>query len=201
MWMDEANFSRDGMFNQHNEHFYSLENPHITYRRNDQRRFSVNVWAGILGTYLLGPVFLPKRVNGDFFFNFLEKNFVDLIDEIPLAVVHNSGFQMDGAPPHNVVAVSNWLDINYPNRWIGRNDTVLWSARSPDLTLLDFFLWSVVKSDFCQTPVNNREELLQRIQEAFQLVTRDMLQLVSENIVKRARPYVVAGGSNFQHLL
>jgi hypothetical protein len=37
MWMDETNFTRDGMFNQHNEHFYSLENPHVTYRRNDQR--------------------------------------------------------------------------------------------------------------------------------------------------------------------
>jgi hypothetical protein len=79
---------------------------------------------------------------------------VDLIDEIPLAAIQNSWFQMNYALPHNVVAVSNWLYINYPNRWISRNRTVLWSARSPDLTPLDFFLWSVVKSDVYQTPVN-----------------------------------------------
>ncbi|GFX45345.1 uncharacterized protein TNCV_1026051 [Trichonephila clavipes] len=36
-------------------------------------------------------------------------------------------------------AVHDWLDIAYPGHWIRRQDPVLWSPRSPDLTPLDFF--------------------------------------------------------------
>jgi hypothetical protein len=35
---------------------------------NHQRRFSVNVWAGIIGNRLIGPVIIPDRVAGNNFF-------------------------------------------------------------------------------------------------------------------------------------
>lgn len=49
LFTDESLFNRRGIFNQHNEHFYSRENPHVIKIRNVQRRFSVNLWCGILG--------------------------------------------------------------------------------------------------------------------------------------------------------
>ncbi|ENN73836.1 hypothetical protein YQE_09564, partial [Dendroctonus ponderosae] len=64
LWTDEANFSRDGFFNSCNSHVYATENPHATISFHLQDRFSVNVWAGILGIHLLGPVILPYRLNG-----------------------------------------------------------------------------------------------------------------------------------------
>jgi hypothetical protein len=33
-----------------------------------------------------------------------------------------------------------------------------WPPRSPDITLLDFFLWGYVKSNVFQTPVNGLDE-------------------------------------------
>ncbi|GFS76162.1 uncharacterized protein TNCV_4667331 [Trichonephila clavipes] len=45
----------------------------------------------------------------------------------------------DGAPAHFCVPVRNWPDIAYPCRWIGRQGSVLWPPRSPELTPLDFF--------------------------------------------------------------
>lgn len=73
-------------------------------------------------------------------------------------------FQHDGCPVHFVLVVRNWLNQQYPERWIGRGSEVLaWPARSPDLTPLDFFLWGTLKDKVYSTPVNSREELLLRI--------------------------------------
>ncbi|KAF2896599.1 hypothetical protein ILUMI_09574, partial [Ignelater luminosus] len=57
--------------------------------------YDEGLWAGILGTSLHGPVFLPDRLIAEMFLHFLEETFVNLADDIPLATVHNSWFQMD----------------------------------------------------------------------------------------------------------
>lgn len=49
-------------------------------------------------------------------------------------------WQQDGAPPHNVAAVQNLLNTQFPE-WIGRFGTIRWPPCSPDLTTLDAFLW------------------------------------------------------------
>jgi len=33
----------------------------------------------------------------------------------------------------------------FSNRWIGHSEPVNWPARSPDLTILDYFLWDYIK--------------------------------------------------------
>nr|XP_015840428.1 PREDICTED: uncharacterized protein LOC107399187 [Tribolium castaneum] len=67
LWTDEANFSRDGFFNTRNSHYYALENPHVIRPSHYQHRFSVNVWAGIIGNRLIGPVIVWQ---GNIFWNF-----------------------------------------------------------------------------------------------------------------------------------
>lgn len=46
---DESTFTRGGIFNYHNSHIYAEENPHQIRPSNYQHRFSLNVWAGIVG--------------------------------------------------------------------------------------------------------------------------------------------------------
>ena len=53
-------------------------------------------------------------------------------------------FQHDGAPPHRLNSVRNWLDNHFPGRWIGFNGPEKWPARSPDLSELDFATWGYV---------------------------------------------------------
>ena len=36
-------------------HLWSEENPRITRLRNFQTRWMINIWAGIMGTEILGP--------------------------------------------------------------------------------------------------------------------------------------------------
>ena len=52
------------------------------------------------------------------------------------------------APAHYAHCVREWLDINFNDKWIGRRGLFKWPARSPDLSLMDFFLWGVLK-DMC----------------------------------------------------
>jgi hypothetical protein len=76
-----------------------------------------------------------------------------------------------------------------------------WPARSPDLTPLDFFLWGHVKNLVYRVPVNNLDTLRNRIRDAMAMVTPEMLQNVRNNLLKRARLCIQAGGSRFEHLL
>ena len=55
-------------------------------------------------------------------------------------------YQQDVVPPHFSNIVRTFLDEQSPARWIGRESPyITWPARSPDLTLPDFFLWGFVK--------------------------------------------------------
>jgi hypothetical protein len=133
--------------------------------------------------------------------NFRQENLPDLLDHVPLANYVNHWFQQDGAPPHFAANVRDFLNQEYPNRWIGRRGARNWPARSPDLTPLDFFLWGHVKNLVYRVPVNNLDTLRNRIRDAMAMVTPEMLQNVRSNLLKRARLCIQAGGGRFEHLL
>lgn len=65
LFTDEATFTRGGVFNTHNFHMWQKEDPHVVHQSNYQHRYSVNVWAGIVGNNLVGPYVLPQRLTGD----------------------------------------------------------------------------------------------------------------------------------------
>ncbi|KMQ82062.1 transposable element tc3 transposase [Lasius niger] len=69
----------------------------------------------------------------------------EFLEEIPLFERNNIIFQQDGAGPHNARIVTNYLNQQFPGRWMGRYGPIHWPARSPDLNPLDFFLWGYCK--------------------------------------------------------
>lgn len=56
IYTDESTLTQDGIINIHNEHIWSEENPHGTIDRGYQRRFSLNVWGGLIDDRLVGLV-------------------------------------------------------------------------------------------------------------------------------------------------
>jgi hypothetical protein len=50
-------------------------------------------------------------------------------------------FQQDGAPPHCLEEVREYLNTRFPDWWISQAKPIAWPLRSPDLVPLDFFLW------------------------------------------------------------
>jgi len=141
IFTDEARFTRDGKFNIHINHLWSDNNPHGTFVQGHQQRFSVNVWAGMIGSFLIGPYILPHRLNGRMYLRFLQEVLPGLLEEVPPEVRNNMWYQHDGAPPHNLLAVQDHLHQNFPGRWIGTGGPLPWPARSPDFNPKDFFFW------------------------------------------------------------
>ena len=84
-------------------------------------------------------------------------------------------FQQDGAPRHWGLEVRQFLNDTFPERWIGRDAPIPWPPRSPNITPLDFFLFGYVKNIVYRTKVSNVSDLQQRIIEALDTVTVDML--------------------------
>ena len=78
----------------------------------------------------------------------------------------------------------------YPKfcRWIGRggvNDTnIPWPPRSPDQTLMDFFLWRYIKKIFYTKNYQDLDQLKNAIVAAFQLVAGEMVTSALANLVK-----------------
>lgn len=93
---------------------------------------------GTIGNYLIGPVFLPPRLNVPNYRNFLENELPPLLEDILLYTRQQLGFMHDGAQPTLALLLGNFL--TNIGRWIGRGGPTAWSPRSPDLNLLDFFV-------------------------------------------------------------
>lgn len=205
LFTDESEFTRDGINNFHNQHLWALENPHGVHESNNQRRFSLNVWAGIFGNVLLGPVFLPPRLNGRLYRDFLMNTLPELLEEISLHSRREMWFMHDGAPAHFAIIARNVLNRpNYfRNRWIGRAGPVAWPARSPDMNPLDFFLWGHCKSLVYSRPVVSIEDLRDRIQQAFQDIrgTLGILDRVNISLHRRMEACVLVNGGHFEQLI
>ncbi|KAL6418950.1 hypothetical protein ACFW04_014161 [Cataglyphis niger] len=101
IFSDESLFTREGIFNSHNMHFCSEENPRVTRFRN-------------------------------------------FLEEVPLIERNKIAFQQDDAGPHNARIVTNYLNEQFPGRWMGRYGPIRWPARSLNLNPLDFFFMGIL---------------------------------------------------------
>lgn len=205
LFSDESQFTRDGINNFHNTHLWDVENPYGIIEAGHQQRFSVNVWAGLVGEHLLGPVFLPPRLNGHSYSNFLPNDLPNLLENVPIATRQNMWFMHDGAPPHFSLEARAVLNRpNYfPGRWIGRGGPIPWPPRSPDLNPLDFFVWGHISALVYHRPVNNVVELRARIDRAFD-DTRAMpgvFRRTNASFYRRIEGCIMANGAHFEQFL
>lgn len=106
----------------------------------------MTVCCGIIGNCLLEPWKLHYRLNGDLYLILLENRLEEQMDGTRLNLRTN-WFMHDEAPAHFQNQVSSYLNARFPQWWIGRTSGFLWPPRSPDLNLLDFFLWGLHEVD------------------------------------------------------
>lgn len=203
LWTDESLFTRVGLYNIHNEHWWAFNNPHLVRENHHQVRFSANVWAGIINNKIIGPVFIDGTLTGPKYLDMLQNTIEGLLDRVPLAYYSNLYYQHDGAPPHYTREVRNFLNNKYGERWIGRGGPIPWPARSPDLTVCDFYLWNEIKRRVYVEEARDVDDLKSKIIEAFNEVKRDtvILNKLKENILKRARLCLERDGLHFEQYL
>lgn len=204
LWFtDESKFTQSGIFNFHNQHIWHAENPHGIVQAHHQQRFSLNVWGGLIGNQLFGPYFIQGNLNGASYLHFLRNEFQEMLNEFPLEIRSRMWFMHDGAPPHITCDVRTHLSDLFPQRWIGRYGPIAWPARSPDLNVMDYFVWGTLKSIVYVTPVNNVEELRQKIIDGFQQIRNmeGILNRALQSMNRRVEACILANGGHFEHLL
>ncbi|OXU20114.1 hypothetical protein TSAR_016501 [Trichomalopsis sarcophagae] len=58
MFSDESTFNSIGHLNRHNSHYWFAINPYWMQQIDNQHRWNINVWCGIINGNLIGPYFL-----------------------------------------------------------------------------------------------------------------------------------------------
>jgi hypothetical protein len=106
----------------------------------------------------------------------------------------------DGAPAHYALDVRDWLNQNFPKRWIGRGGPIDWPSRSPDLTLTDYFMWGYIKDMADKSKPRSLADLKQSIVTAFHTLDTDLCKKVCESVPERLQRCIDADGHQFEHL-
>lgn len=198
---DESTFTLNGEPNHQNCRFWSQQNQHVALPTHTQYRRSVNVWAGILGNNIIGPFFIDGRLNSEAYIDLLSNEVFPTIAQVA-EDIPTVWYQHDGAPAHSSAAVREYLNDAFPNSWIGRNGTVAWPPRSPDLSPLDFFFWGYLKSKIYTVRRHpNLESLKDRIQEVCFNITPDVLENVRRSFYDRLGYCLAVNGQTFEHLI
>jgi hypothetical protein len=199
-WSDECTFGKNGAFNRNNHRHWSRKKHHVVVEQNFQRRFSVNVWCGILGDRLVGPLFIDGCLNQAKYHALLSNEISNFLDEMPLAVLNRIVFHQDGATPHNARMNVAFLNDNFGARWMGTYGPIRWPARSPDLNPLDFFLWGYIRDNVYLTPPGTREELRRKIMQVCQEIPQNFLLNATMSVSRRCRKCLEQHGGNFEQL-
>ncbi|XP_071580324.1 uncharacterized protein [Temnothorax nylanderi] len=201
LWTDEATFTPNGVFNTRNYLYWAEENPHVVRDRAFQYCWAINVWAGITADRIIGPYFLPPRLNGEIYRNFLQNELPALLEDIPLHARAEIIFQHDGAPAHFSRQVREFLNAHYPDRWVGRGGPIIWPPRSPDLNVLDYFVWGHIKAVIEHRRDGTEAEVREAILAAFNTITPEMAYRATRNITRRAELCLQERGRHFEQLL
>lgn len=201
LFSDESKFYLNGVVNRHNMVYWSEDNPHWCRTIAHQDIQGINVWAGILGDTIIGPYFYDGTLNHNQYLEILQSVVSPYVtsltdnEEIPV------WFQQDGAPAHFHHSVRQYLNVNFPDHWIGRRGTIEWPARSPDLTPLDYFLWGHLKSVVYSSQPHSIDDLKERIHNECQKITSNTFAKIRGEFYNRLGYCLIVNGANFEQLI
>lgn len=199
LWTDESRFLSNGIPNRKNSHYWASENPHMVHPVQNQGHWGINVWCGIIGRHLIGPYFFDYTLTGERYLRFLREELPNLLEDVYPYFMGTMWLQQDGAPVHNTRAVEEYLNTNFPGRWIGTHGPIRWPPKSPDLTPLDFFLWGTLKNEVYKTPSRNIEHLKEKIRIACRNIGVDVLENVKRAIKKRFEKCLAEEGGHIEN--
>ncbi|CAF3023534.1 unnamed protein product [Rotaria sp. Silwood2] len=182
LWSDEAIFHVGGFVNRHNCHYWGDKDPGMKIEKM-QSQPKIVVWCGFTSTKFIGPYVLHDTMNGERYLKMLKNLVWPVISQ--WSNIDELIFMHDGAPPHYARTVRNWLDNNFPLKWIDRRGPTSWPPRSPDLTPCDFFLWGWAKNEVYKTNPKTLTALEERIHTVLNNVPQQFLKNSTNNVQVR----------------
>jgi len=198
---DECTFSLNNEPNSQNLRYWSKTNQHRFVETRTQYPQKINLWAGILGHHIIGPFFLEGNLTGEYFLELLQNHIGPALAEVA-PENEETWFQMDGCPAHNTLAVREYLQNAFVGHVIGPHHTIGWPARSPDLSINDFFLWGHLKSRiYKETRHQDLEQLKNIISAACAQISPQQLSNSRKEFYDRLGYCLAVNGGLFEHLI
>jgi hypothetical protein len=154
---------------------------------------------------VIGPYFFEEEgvtVNSECYVamlqNFLHPRMEEIVEEEELGDVW---FQQDGASAHTARNSIIVLGENFPGRLVSLRGDVGWPARSPDLSIYDFFLWGYLKERVFKRRPHTLPELKERIIEEVDAITREMCERAVQSFRDRLQQCVAANGRQLEDII
>ena len=107
----------------------------------------------------------------------------------------------DSAPPHCTIKAKELLNDKFNGRIISRGTDIIWPAHSSDLNPLDFHFWAAAQKVVYTEKSSNIQHLVECVENFALSYDSFIIRRVADNVLKRARECVTAGGGHFQYLL
>ncbi|XP_039282917.1 uncharacterized protein LOC120351044 [Nilaparvata lugens] len=203
---DEAHFHLCGAVNKQNFWYWAANNPRQLHERplNSPK---VTVWCAVSQFGVIGPYFFEDdnitiTVTSERYVTmlqtFLQPKLEELAEEQDLGEIW---FQQDGATAHTVRISMDLLREMFPGRLISLRGDVKWPARSPDLSVCDFFLWGYPKEKVFKHRPHTLEELKEKIREEIQALPVAICQNVFENFKNRLHQCIAADGRHLTDII
>jgi len=203
LFCDESTFHLNRSHNKSIVRYWSRKNLRVNIPTRTQFQQKLNVWTGVIGDVIIGPFFINGNLNSRKYLTLLREQIIPAIGRQGIDI-ESVWLLHDGCPAHGTNEVTNYLNAIFPNRIIGNRGTIRWPPRSPDLTLLDFFLWPYLKNQIYghrHIRCENLDELRHRIIELCADINPNTLTKVRQNFYDRLSYCTAEQGGLFEHLI
>lgn len=190
-WSDEAWFHLSGYINKQTMRIWSSENPHeiLETPLHSQK---IGAWLAVSRRRIIGPIFFNNTINAERYRNNLLLPFVNQLHDDELRAGY---FQQDNATAHKTRETMELLHEFFDNRIVD------FPPRSPDLTIMDYFIYPHLKNRVFTNRPHTIEELTDAIRNVCEEITPHNLRNAFNNMRRRVTVCIENEGAHFEHLL
>ncbi|GFX79989.1 DUF4817 domain-containing protein [Trichonephila clavipes] len=200
LFSDEAHIWLNGFVNKQNCRIWSEANPQVYVETplHPEKTDCLVDFYGLVESFFKNDEGHNVTVNDDRYRAIITNFF---IPELNNHDVQELWFQQDGATCHTARATIDLLKDTFGDRLISRFGPVNWPPRSCDLTLLDYFLWSYVKSLVYADKPQTLDHLEDNIPRVIADIRPQMLEKVIENWTSRLDCIRASRGSHMPEII
>ncbi|GFX88506.1 DUF4817 domain-containing protein [Trichonephila clavipes] len=199
LFSNEAHFWLNGYVNKQNCRNSSEANPQVYVETPLHPKNSLfGALYGLVESFFKNDEGHNVTVNSDRYRAMIINFF---IPELNNHDVQELWFQQDGATCHTARATIDLLKDTFGDRLISRFGPVNWPPRSCDLSPLDYFLWSYVKSLVYADKPQTLDHLEDNIRRVIADIRPQMLEKVIENWTSRLDYVRASRGSHMPEII
>lgn len=199
LWTDEKLFTIQPVMNKQNNQILAKSRKTIQKKNlripKTQKPLSMMVWGGISGHGKTRLIVIPSGVKIN------SQEYIDRVlkQEMPHLTQRLFGgrqwlLQQDGAPAHTAKATTDWLSANN-FQFIKPSE---WPPNLPDLTPMDFSVWSILEQKACAKPHKDLDSLKRALKKAWDEIPAEQLVRIVQSVPTRLRKCIANKGGHIE---